>query len=112
MNGIKSPSPPLAVTSIILSMGLLAIGNGLLFAFVPVKLAAAGFPPWIAGAVITGLAAGGFGGCLLAGPMVRRVGHARVFATLAAMVNLSVLIIALGTDPLLWILSARSTASR
>ena len=105
MNAIKSPSPPLAVASIILSMGLLAIGNGLLFAFVPVKLAAAGFPPWVAGAVITGLAAGGFGGCLLAGPMVRRVGHARVFATLAAVINLSVLIIALGTDPVLWIAS-------
>ena len=51
------------------------------------------------GVTSTLLAAGGFGGCLLAGPMVRRVGHARVFATLAAMINLSVLIIALGTEP-------------
>ena len=45
-------SPPYAVASIILSMGLLAIGNGLLFAFVPVKLASAGFAPWVAAAAV------------------------------------------------------------
>ena len=67
----------------IVSMGLLAVGNGLLFAYVPVKLAAEGFAPWVAGAIITSLGAGGLIGCLLAGPLVRRVGHARVFAALA-----------------------------
>ena len=60
-------SPPLAVTSIILSMGLMAVGNGLIFAYVPVKLADAGFAPWVAGAVITAMAAGGLGGCLMTG---------------------------------------------
>ncbi len=101
----SASSPPWAVASIIASMGLVAVGNGLLFAFVPVKLAAEGFAPWVAGAVITGLAVGSLGGCLLTGPLVRRVGHARVFATFAAAVNLSVLLIALETDPALWILS-------
>ena len=105
MSDTKVSSPPLAVASIVLSMGLLAVGNGLMFAYVPVKLAAEGFAPWVAGSVITAVAAGGFGGCLLTGPLVRRVGHARVFATLAALVNLSVLAIALGTEPLLWIAS-------
>jgi len=86
-------------------MGLLAVGSGLMFAYVPVKLAVEGFEPWVAGSIITAVAGGGFGGCLLTGPLVRRVGHARVFATLAAIINLSVLAIALGTEPLLWILS-------
>jgi MFS family permease len=79
-------------------MGLLAVGNGLLFAYIPVKLAAEGFAPWVAGMIITVTAIGGLGGCLLTGPLVRRVGHARVFATLAAVVILSVLLLALGTD--------------
>jgi len=99
------PSPPLAVASIILSMASLAVGNGILFAYVPLKLAFTGFEPWVAGAVLTGLSAGGLAGCLFVGHMVRRVGHARVFATLAAAVVLSVLLIAVGTEPLLWVLS-------
>ena len=86
-------------------MGLIAVGNGLLFAFVPVKLAAEGFAPWVAGAVITGLAVGSLGGCLFTGTLVRRVGHARVFASFAAAINLSILLIALDTDPTLWIAS-------
>ena len=53
MNGIRTSSPPFAVASIIVSMGLLAVGNGLIFAYVPVKLAAEGFAPWVAGAIIT-----------------------------------------------------------
>ncbi len=105
MSGVKASSPPFAVTSIVLSMGLMAVGNGVMFAYIPVKLAFEGFDPWVAGAVLTALAAGGLGGCLLTGPLVRRVGHARVFASLAAVVNLSVLIIALGTEPFLWMLS-------
>ena len=60
---MKASSPPLAVTSVISSMGLIAVGNGLLFAFIPIKLADAGFAPWVAGAVITAMAAGGLGGC-------------------------------------------------
>ncbi len=101
----KAASPPIAVASIIGSMGLMAIGNGLLFAYIPVKLAVEGFAPWVAGAIITATAAGGLIGCLLAGPLVRRVGHARVFASLGAIVILSVLILAIGAEPALWIVS-------
>ena len=96
-------SPPFAVASIILSMGLIAVGNGLLFAYIPVKLASEGFAPWVAGAIITAMAGGGGVGCLIVGRYVQRVGHARVFAALAAMVILSILAIALDTQPLLWI---------
>ncbi len=101
----KATSPPYAVASIILSMGLMAAGNGVMFAYIPVKLAFEGFEPWVAGAMLTALASGGLGGCLLTGSLVRRVGHARVFATLAASVNMSVLIVTLGTDPIAWVAS-------
>jgi MFS family permease len=101
----RTSSPPIAVANIILSMGLVAMGNGVLFAYVPLKLAREGFEPWVAGAILTALAAGGLAGCFVTGPLVRRVGHARVFASLAAMVVLSVLLITLGTLPALWMLS-------
>ncbi len=102
---IKTPSSFMAVGSIIISMGLLAVGNGLLFAFVPIKLAEAGFPPWVAGAIVTALAGGGLIGCLITGPMVRRVGHARVFATHTALNILGVLLIAMGPETVLWIVA-------
>lgn len=101
------PTPAMAVASVIMSMGLIAIGNGLLFAFIPVKLAAEGFEPTWAGAILTGLSAGGMAGCFLTGSLVRRVGHARVFATFAATIILTNAAIAIDTDPVLWI-AARS----
>ncbi len=105
MVAIAAPSSPFAVTSIVLSMSMIAIGNGLLFAYIPVKLAAEGFEPWVAGAMLTAMSAGGIAGCLLTGRMVRAVGHARVFASLAALLAFSVMLIALGTEARLWLLS-------
>lgn len=97
-----SQSSALAVASIILSMSLLAIGNGLLFAYVPVRLAHEGLPPFWAGAILTALSAGGMVGCLLAGPMVRRIGHARAFFALVSMLLASNVLVALDTEPLPW----------
>ena len=105
MVAIAAPSSPFAVTSIVLSMSMIAIGNGLLFAYIPVKLAAEGFAPWVAGAMLTAMSAGGIVGCLLTGRMVRAVGHARVFASLAALVAFSVMLIALGAEVSLWLVS-------
>jgi MFS family permease len=102
---IAAPSSPFAVTSIVLSMCMIAIGNGLLFAYIPVKLAAVGFQPWVAGAMLTAMSAGGIAGCLMTGRMVRAVGHARVFASLASLLAFSVMLIALGTDVSLWLVS-------
>ncbi|MBL6599329.1 MAG: MFS transporter [Alphaproteobacteria bacterium] len=86
-------------------MCMIAIGNGLLFAYIPVKLAAVGFQPWVAGAMLTAMSAGGIAGCLMTGRMVRAVGHARVFASLASLLAFSVMLIALGTDVSLWLVS-------
>ena len=83
------PAPLIAIASIILSMGLVAIGNGLMFAYVPIRLGAAGFDPAWAGLILTGLSAGGVVGCFLTGPLVRRVGHARAFMTYSALIILA-----------------------
>ncbi|TIV46844.1 MAG: MFS transporter, partial [Mesorhizobium sp.] len=96
-------APLIAIASVILSMALIAIGNGLMFAFIPVRLGADGFDPTWAGLIVTGLSAGGLAGCILTGPLVRRVGHARAFMVLSALIALSNVAIGAGPIPLLWI---------
>ncbi|MGN6769562.1 MAG: MFS transporter [Rhizobiaceae bacterium] len=101
-----APASLVAIASVIAAMGLIAIGNGLLFAYIPVRLESDGFPPTWAGMVLTLLSAGGMAGCLLTGRIVRRVGHARAFMTFAAIIILSNVAIGAGTHPVVW------TASR
>ena len=95
--------PLLSVSSIIASMSLNAIGSGIVFTYVPYILTHNDFPPWIAGSMVTAIAGGGIAGCLIAGPLISRVGHARAFSCFMAIVILSVWIIALGIHPLAWI---------
>ena len=95
--------PLLSVSSIIASMSLNAVGSGIIFTYLPFILTRNDFPPWIAGSMVTAMAGGGIAGCLIAGPLIRRVGHARTFACFIAIVILSVLVIAIGINPLAWL---------
>ena len=99
------PAPLTAIASIILSSALVAIGNGLMFAFIPVRLGAEGLPPTWAGLILTGLSAGGMAGCFLTGRMVNRVGHARAFMTFSALIILSNVAVGVTVDPWLWIVA-------
>ena len=99
------PAPAVAVASVIVSTGLIAVGNGLMFAYIPVRLAEAGFAPAWAGTILTLLSAGGMASCFLTGRIVRRVGHARAFMTFAAIIILSNAAIAARVDPWLWVAS-------
>jgi len=99
----KPPAPLIAIASVVVSMALIAVGNGLMFAYIPVRLGVDGFDPTWAGLIITGLSAGGLAGCILTGPLVRRVGHARAFMVLSALIALSNAAIGAGPHPLLWI---------
>lgn len=105
MKSLRAPSPLLSIASIITSMSLMALGTGVMLAFIPFTLVRAGFPSWVAGSAITAIAAGGIAGCLTAGPLIRRVGHARVFACFSGLVVLSGAMVALGTDPAMWIVA-------
>ncbi|RWK64331.1 MFS transporter [Mesorhizobium sp.] len=97
------PAPAIAIASVVLSMALVAVGNGLMFAYIPVRLGADGFDPTWAGLIVTGLSAGGLAGCILTGPLVRRVGHARAFMVLSALIVLSNAAVGAGPHPLTWI---------
>jgi len=99
----SAATPLIAIASVIVSMALIAIGNGLMFAYIPVRLGVEGFDPTWAGLIVTGLSAGGLAGCILTGPLVRRVGHARAFMVLSALIALSNAAIGAGPHPVLWI---------
>ena len=101
----QSPRVMIAVASVILSMTLIAVGNGLMFAYIPVKLGAEGFAPTWAGGILTALAVGGIAGCLLTGALVRRIGHARAYMVLSALIVLSNSGVAAGAYPFVWIIA-------
>lgn len=96
-------TPAIAVAGVIAAMALLAVGNGLMFGYIPVSLGAAGYAPTWAGSILTGLSAGGLAGCLLTGMLVRRVGHARAYMVFSALIVLSNVAVAAGLFPLAWI---------
>lgn len=100
---IAAPTPLIAIGSVIVSMSLVAIGNGLMFAYIPVRLAADGFAPAWAGSIVTAMSAGGIAGCLFTGPLVQRVGHARTFMVFLGIIALSNCGIGAGVYPWLWI---------
>jgi len=102
-NAAQSPRVLVAVASVILSMALIAVGNGLMFAYIPVRLGAEGFAPTWAGGILTAMSAGGIAGCLLTGTIVRRIGHARAYMVLSALIVLSNAGIAAKADPVVWI---------
>lgn len=99
----EPPAPVIAVAGVIVAMALVAVGNGLMFGYIPVSLGAAGYAPTWAGTILTGLSAGGLAGCLLTGALVRRVGHARAYMVFSALVVLSNVAIGAGTFPVVWI---------
>ena len=103
-NNLKPPASPLSIISIIASMTAVALGNGMMFAYIPFVLAREDGPSWAAGAAVTAVAFGGLIGCVIAGPLIRRVGHARLFSCSMALVILGALLIGLGVNPILWIL--------
>lgn len=98
----EGPAQLIAIASVILSMAVVAVGNGLMFAYIPVRLWASGFAPAWAGSILTGLSAGGIAGCLLTGWLVRRVGHARAYMVFSAMIALSNCGVGAVIDPWLW----------
>ncbi|MCP8896658.1 MFS transporter [Shinella daejeonensis] len=94
-----------SITAIVVSMTFVAIGNGIMLAYVPYVLTLSGAPDWSSGAAVTAIAFGGLIGCIIAGPVIRRVGHARAFSCSLALVILAAVLVALGLNPLVWVLA-------
>lgn len=99
---IRKPTPLQAVFSVILSMALIAMGNGLVHTFVPLRLAHEGYSGSEAGMILTCLTSGGVISCLITGGIVRRVGHIRAFAVFAALILISILALTISTHLAVW----------
>lgn len=95
----------LAVSGVIASSTIGAFASGLLFAYIPVKLLNAGFEPWVASSMLPAVALGGLVGCFATGPLLRMVGHARVFMLLYALMVISMVAIAFFESPYAWLVA-------
>jgi len=83
-------------------MALIALGNGLMATYVPIRLNAAGEAQGAVGFVVTAYAGGMLLGCLFSGLLVRRSGHVRAFAALAALGTISALLLAVDVGLANW----------
>jgi len=89
---------------IIASAGILLGGNGMLGTLVTVRANMEGFSATQIGLLGTGYFLGFMVGCFITPTMIRRAGHIRVFAGLAASGAICALGLILIVDPWLWIL--------
>ncbi|TWF52956.1 MFS transporter [Neorhizobium alkalisoli] len=104
MNGDHiDTASPFSIASIVISMTIAAIGSGIMFAYVPYMLTHSDAAGWAAGGAVTAVAFGGLVGCVVGGPLIRRVGHARLFACSMAMVIIAAILIAADLPPIWWI---------
>ena len=91
-----------AVSSLLLSYGLLLLANGLFGTLLGVRATLEGFPTSITGVVMSGHFIGLFLGGTLAIRVVASVGHIRAFAAFASMMSVAALGHVLLVDPLAW----------
>jgi len=92
------------VASLLTGTALLLIGVGLLNTLIPLRGMNAGYSGTLLGGLTSAYYAGYFIGTLAMPPLVRRVGHIRAFAFCAACTACVVLLHALGSNPIVWLL--------
>ncbi len=92
-----------SVASLVFGIVLVVLGNGLLSTSVTLRMAAEGFGPVALAAVLCAYYLGLTAGALGAAPLIARIGHIRVFATMAAASAASILLLPGATHPASWI---------
>jgi MFS family permease len=97
------PSSLLLTTwPLLLGMGVLMLGAGLQGTLLGVRATLEGFPTPIIGGIMSCYYVGYLMGTRAAPRMLRRVGHIRVFAALAAVASVTILIQGVCVNPLAW----------
>ncbi len=90
--------------ALLVGVGFIMLGNGLQGTLLGLRATMEGFPVFITGIMMSGYFVGIFAGSMLAPRLVRRVGHIRVFAALASLASISILIHGLYVHPVTWTL--------
>ncbi len=92
------------VASLLTGTALLLVGVGLLNTLIPLRGLAADYSGTLLGGLTSAYYAGYFVGTFAMPPLVRRIGHIRAFAFCAACTACVVLLHALGSNPVVWLL--------
>jgi MFS family permease len=87
---------------LLLGMGVLMLGAGLQSTLLGVRATLEGYPPQITGLIMSSYYVGYLVGTRIAPPLLRQVGHIRVFAALAAVASAMVLIQGTFINPPVW----------
>jgi MFS family permease len=87
---------------LLIAAGILLAGNGMQSTLIAIRGAQEGFSTSVIGAVGTAYFAGFMAGCFLISPLLRSVGHIRVFSALAAIAASATLLLIMIVDPLAW----------
>jgi MFS family permease len=87
---------------LLLGMGILMLGAGLQSTLLGLRATLEGFPTVVTGLVMSGYYVGYVLGTVIAPPLLRHLGHIRVFATLAAIASVAVLVQGCFVNPLIW----------
>lgn len=90
------------VFALLFSVALLIVGSGLLGLLVPVRAGIESFSTFVIGLMAAAYFSGFVVGCLVTPTILRRVGHIRSFAVLAAIAASVSLLYGMVVDPLLW----------
>src|SRR5687767_5359969 len=98
------PAALVSVSALLLGAAILLLGNSLVGILMPVRATLEGFATTSIGLIASGYSAGFVVGCLSIPHIVRRVGHIRTFAVMAAIAASVVQLMALLVEPLAWIL--------
>ena len=93
-----------ATWALLLGMALLMVGNGLQASLIGLRATLEGFSTTTIGLIMSGFYVGYMLGSILTPIALRRVGHIRVFAALAAVLSTAALIHAVFIDPVFWTL--------
>jgi MFS family permease len=87
---------------LLLGMGVLMLGAGLQSTLLALRATLEGFPPPVTGIIMSSYYVGYLLGTRIAPPLLRQVGHVRVFAALAAVASAAILMQGSFVQPVLW----------
>ncbi|MEM1306280.1 MAG: MFS transporter [Pseudomonadota bacterium] len=88
---------------LLVGCGLLNVGNGLQSTLLGVRAGLEGYPALVTGLLMAGFYLGFMGGASWAPRAVARVGGIRVFAALASLASVAILLHAVFVEPVTWI---------
>jgi MFS family permease len=87
---------------LLLGMGVLMLGAGLQSTLLGLRATLEGFPALVTGVIMSCYYVGYLLGTVIAPPLLRQVGHIRVFAALAAVASVAILIQGCLVYPMIW----------